>query len=135
MQGNAPIELGDHARIRTGDLFPYQGNTLHACQLWRAGRFLRPQRWLQNGQTMAADECRSLTPSAPICIRETGSGPGIRTLNLAVNRSARPVQKRLAAIAECRLSIAICHRVSPASLYGCPPQGPGAVAPPASLSD
>ena len=31
-----------------------------------------------------------------------GSGPGIRTLNLAVNRSLRPVQKYGPDLAECR---------------------------------
>ena len=31
-----------------------------------------------------------------------GSGPGIRTLNLAVNRSLRPVQKPRSEFAECR---------------------------------
>ncbi len=35
-----------------------------------------------------------------------GSGPRIRTLNLAVNRSLRPVQKL-------QLELSECHRVSP----------------------
>jgi hypothetical protein len=38
--------------------------------------------------------------------RRIGSGPGIRTLNLAVNRSLQPDQKSRSEFAECR-------RVSP----------------------
>jgi len=41
-----------------------------------------------------------------------GSGPGIRTLNLAVNRSTQPVQKSRVEFAECRgvaPNIVACH--------------------------
>src|ERR1700674_1341771 len=42
-----------------------------------------------------------------------GSGTGIRTLNLAVNRSLRPVQKLRPEFTECRLALlfaTICYR-------------------------
>ena len=48
-----------------------------------------------------------------------GSGTGIRTLNLAVNRSLQPVQKWRSEFAEYRRvspSAAVCHRLSPALL-------------------
>jgi hypothetical protein len=39
---------------------------------------------------------------APVSTFGFGSGAGIRTLNLAVNRSLQPVQKWLSLFAECR---------------------------------
>jgi len=44
---------------------------------------------------------------------EVGSGPGIRTLNLAVNRSLQPVQKQRSEFAECRCvppNVTVCRR-------------------------
>ncbi len=69
-------------------------------QLRQAGR-LRQEQWLQDGHKMATGSGRPWVAGRPICIRRFGSGPGIRTLNLAVNRSLRPVRKWGPEFAEC----------------------------------
>ena len=46
--------------------------------------------------------CQSIVDNALALVFESGSGTGIRTLNLAVNRSTRPVQKSWSEFAACR---------------------------------
>jgi hypothetical protein len=50
-------------------------------------------RWLQDSHRMATKGGWSTGRTRLSRIRQVGSGPGIRTLNLAVNRWLHPVQK------------------------------------------
>ena len=71
-----------------------------------------PQSRLGNEVDLVANWCRtdvklmlasrSGPPSCRKFVFRFGSGAGIRTLNLAVNRSLRPVQKWRFVFAECR---------------------------------
>src|SRR5260370_40854446 len=59
------------------------------------------------------DGCQAGVDSSATFEFRFGSGPGIRTLNLAVNRSLHPVQKWRLEFAECRRVPPIataCHR-------------------------
>ncbi len=85
--------------------FSLPRNALHACRLWRAGRFLRPEQWLQSGHTMATDVGRSLTPSAPICIPDLAPDQGFEPRTLRLTDRCTPFKNRrssTATIAGCR---------------------------------
>ncbi|MHB8589705.1 MAG: hypothetical protein ACYDA0_12760 [Candidatus Dormibacteraceae bacterium] len=66
-------------------------------------RLLPPfNQWLQNGHKMATKRGQGLVAIEAVSYSNFGSGTGIRTLNLAVNRLVQPVQKWQPEFAECR---------------------------------
>jgi len=73
--------------------------------------------WLQNGHKMATDSGRAWAAGRPIEFT-IGSGPGIRTLNLAVNRSLHPCSEIAVRVPRPSRGAAKCRALLSALLYG-----------------